>query len=341
MSINIFMEQFVPQYLKHQYNLYDRTHKTGIKHYCNFPYKVITIGPGGDCFLCQCDGWLPISVGRITDFKDLHEVWNTTLAIKLQKDISSKKFTYCSVDSCNIKKQDVILDRFFIGLNFDESCNLACPTCRKSKINNITGEKFDKKIKIAEHISKLISNFKQPLDIKLSGNGDPFASLIYRNILMNTVPDPNHNYYLLTNGLLLKKLLLKTKIYPQIVSIDISVDAGDKETYEQVRLGGEWKVLIENLDFLKTLEKKIRVNLNMVVHKNNMSSILNFVSLVTKYNWTGRISKIENWGTFDTKKWQEQNVFDLNHPNYAETKQIINSIKPYKESNIFVGSIYN
>ena len=338
MSINIFMEHLVPKHLRHQYNLYDRSSKTGIKNTCNFPFKVCTIGYDGYCFLCQCDGWLPIAIGQITDFKELNEVWNTEIALKLQDNISSKKFSYCSVDSCNIKKEDIILDRFFLGLNFDEICNLACPTCRKWKINDIAGEKFNKKIKIAEHISTLISNFKEPLDIKLSGNGDPFASLIYRNILMNTLPNPNHHYYILTNGLLLKKLLTKTKVYPQIVSIDISIDAGDKETYEQVRRGGEWKILIENLDFLKTIEKKLQINLNMVVHKNNISSVPNFVALVKKYNWTGRLSKIENWGTFDVKKWKEQNIFDSLHPNYLEVKKLITNIK---DSNIFIAINYS
>ena len=337
MSINIFMEHLVPRHLRHQYNLYDRTPKSGINNICNFPSKVCTVSVEGHCFLCQCDGWLPISVGQITDFKKLEDVWQNETAKIIQKDLLEKKFTYCSVDSCNIKKHDVILNKHFLGLNFDESCNLACPTCRKSKINITSGKRFDKKMQIAEHISNLISNFEQPLEIKLSGNGDPFASLIYRNILMNTTPKSNHDYHILTNGLLLKKLLLKTKVYSQIKIIDISIDAGDKETYERVRKGGEWDLLIENLDFLHTLDKPWIINLNMVVHKNNMNSISNFVNLVKKYNWMGRLSRIENWGTFNNEQWAEQNVFANTHPNYNQVKNTITAID---YPNIFVGTMY-
>ena len=337
MSINILMEHLVPRHLRHQYNLYDRTPKSGINNICNFPSKVCTIGVDGYCFLCQCDGWLPIAIGQITDFKILEDIWQNETAKIIQKDLLEKKFTYCSVNSCNIKKHNLILNRHFLGLNFDESCNLVCPTCRKSKINITSGKRYIEKMRIAEHISNLISNFKEPLDIKLSGNGDPFASLIYRNILMNTIPKPNHSYQLLTNGLLLKKLLLKTKIYPQITIIDISIDAGDKETYERVRKGGEWDLLIENLDFLHTLKKDWIVNLNMVVHKNNMNSILNFVNLVKKYNWTGRLSKIENWGIFNTEEWINQNVFEKTHPNFHQVKDTILSIN---EPKVFIGPIY-
>ena len=192
-------------------------------------------------------------------------------------------------------------------------------------------------MQIAEHISNLISNFEQPLEIKLSGNGDPFASLIYRNILMNTTPKSNHDYHILTNGLLLKKLLLKTKVYSQIKIIDISIDAGDKETYERVRKGGEWDLLIENLDFLHTLDKPWIINLNMVVHKNNMNSISNFVNLLKKYNWMGRLSRIENWGTFNNEQWAEQNVFANTQPSYNQVKNTITAID---YPNIFVGPMY-
>ena len=87
---------------------------------------------------------------------------------------------------------------------------------------------------------------------------------------------------LLRDNLVLKKLFLKTKINRQITSIDISIDAGDKETYERVRKGGEWDLLIENLDFLHTLKKDWIVNLNMVVHKNNMNSI---ADKIIKYHY--------------------------------------------------------
>jgi hypothetical protein len=336
MSINIFMEQFVPTHLKHQYGLYDRGPKTGIGYSCNFPSRVLTVDTKGYCFLCKCDGWLPVSVGHIMDFDSLEAVWQNDIARQLQKDLAEKKFTYCSVDSCNIKKSDIHEEVHFISLNFDDSCNLACPTCRKSKINITTGPEYETRLSWANHLVKLLSKFELPCNINMSGNGDPFASLIYRQLIMNVSPKPNHKYHIMTNGLLLKKLLPQTKIYENIVNFDISIDAGDKITYEKVRRGGQWETLIENLDFLKSLNREWTVNLNMVVQVENFNSIPNFCNLVDRYGWQGRLSKLENWNTFTEKDWQFQNVLNPAHPAHPRLLQMLAQAQ---RPSIFVGNL--
>ena len=85
------MLEHVPQDKIHSYNLYDRTAKTGITNTCNYPQKVVTVDVEGECFLCTCDGWLPISVGKIQSFNYLEDVWQTDVAKQLQQDIDSKK----------------------------------------------------------------------------------------------------------------------------------------------------------------------------------------------------------------------------------------------------------
>ena len=323
---------------KHQFKLYDRKPKIGITNTCNFPEKVVTVDTDGYCFLCKCDGWLPVTVGHILDFEKLEDIWQNDTARALQKDLSDKKFTYCSVDLCNIKKSNIIEQDHFISLNFDESCNLACPTCRKSKINITSGPKYEMRMQWANHLITLISKFDKPCSIRMSGNGDPFASLIYRQLLMNIDTKPDQKYYIMTNGLLLKKLLLQTKIYENIVEFDISIDAGEKNTYEKVRKGGTWETLIENLDFLKSLNRDWKINLNMVVHFENFNSIPNFCELVNKYQWHGRLSKLENWNTFNQKIWKMQNVLDPSHPVHPRLLQILSKVK---EPNVFVGPLLN
>lgn len=329
------MKEFVPSYLKPTWKLYDRTEKQGITNNCNLPFKVVSIDHDGNCMLCTCDGWLPISVCNIMDIDSFDKIWQTPRAIALQQDVSSKKFTYCSVDSCNIKKQDVLFENYFINLNYDESCNLACPTCRPQAINITSGTKYEHKLKMSKHISKLISKFDHACTINMSGNGDPFASLIYRKFLMTVEPNPKHKYRLLTNGLLLKKLLAKTKIYNNIDVIDISIDAGDQQTYERVRKGGSWPVLIENLDYLKSLNLDVLIRLNMVVQVENFHSIKHFDKLLQKYNWNGRISRLEDWSTFNKKQWQWRNISDKSHPLHGNLEQQIKNITNKK---IFIGA---
>jgi len=262
--------------------------------------------------LCGCDAWLPISVANILEISILEEVWQKDLAKKLQKNIDDKKYTWCSVDSCGIKKSDQIKSKYFISVNVDESCNLACPSCRSHKINWITGPKYDSRLKIANHLVGLINNFHKPLEIMMSGNGDPLASLIYRPLLLKMKPKDNIDIRLLTNGLLLKKIIPKIKVKDNIKHLDISIDAGDKDTYEKVRLGGVWEQLIDNLNFVKE-NFGCEVTLKFVLQDRNLESLDNFVKLLEKYQFRGNIMPLEDWSSM--KDFQTHNIFSKDHPN--------------------------
>lgn len=314
------MLEHVPQDKIHSYNLYDRTAKTGITNTCNYPQKVVTVDVEGECFLCTCDGWLPISVGKIQSFNYLEDVWQTDVAKQLQQDIDSKKFTWCSVDACGIRRGDQIKQQYYLSVNVDESCNLACPSCRNSKINWTSGKKYDDRLTIATHLVKLINQFKQPLEIMMSGNGDPLASLIYRPLLLNMEPRDNVSIRMLTNGLLLKKLMPKMKIKENVKHLDISIDAGDSDTYEKVRLGGKWNTLLENLDYVKE-NIDCAVTLKFVLQKDNIDSVDNFVKLMEQYGFNGNIMPIENWGAMDN--FAEHDVFANDHPMNARVKDIL------------------
>jgi wyosine [tRNA(Phe)-imidazoG37] synthetase (radical SAM superfamily) len=314
------MLEHVPPHLLHAYNLYDRTAKTGITNTCNYPHKVVTIDTRGECMLCGCDGWLPISAGKIESFNNLEDVWQTDVAKQLQQDIDSKKFTWCSVDACGIRQENRIKQRYFISVNIDESCNLACPSCRRSKINRTSGNEYESRLFKTRHLVKLINKFDHPVEIMMSGNGDPFASLIYRPLLMEMEPRDNVKIRMLTNGLLLKKLLPSMKIKQSIKRLDISIDAGDKETYEKVRLGGKWNVLMENLDYIKE-NVDCKVTLFFVLQKDNIDSVDNFVRLMEQYGFNGNIMPIENWGAMDN--FAEHDVFASDHPMNARVKDVL------------------
>ena len=304
------MYENVPVGLRHAYSLYDRTPKQGITHTCNFPHKVVSVDVEGNCMLCRCDAWLPIVVANIMDVSNLSEIWETDLAQKLQDDVDSKSFTWCSVDSCGIRKRNQIRDSNYISINVDESCNLACPSCRSSKINWTSGPKYESRIRKANHLTQLINRFENPLEVMMSGNGDPFASLIYRPLLLDMKPKENIVLRLLTNGLLIKKLMPKMSIKDNIKFLDISIDAGDKQTYEKVRLGGNWETLCDNLDYVKANFSSL-VTLKFVLQKNNLDSLDNFVELVDSYGFHGNIMPIEDWSSM--KDFKDHNVLDKNH----------------------------
>lgn len=294
-----------------------------IPHVCQAPHKALTIDLNGDCFVCVCDGWLPISIGKIQDFSSLDEVWKCSLAQLLQKDVEDKKFTWCAVNHCGIVHRDLNINEYQIFLNIDESCNLACPSCRQSQILHTGGSKFQQKVDQTTHFVKLLENFHNPVVITLSGNGDPFASLIMRSLIADYQPLPQHKIRIHTNGLLLKKLLPKSKILPFIRDYAVSVDAGTAEVYADVRRPAQWENLIENLDFLREVatSHNASVRLNFCYQRANFKDLKNFIDLCNSYEFRGNISAVSDWSTWNN--FEEQNVLSPAHPLYKESNAIL------------------
>jgi hypothetical protein len=53
---------------------------TPILNTCNIPHKTLVVDYNSNCLLCQCDGWLPIPVGKVKDFNSLEEVFSSPIA---------------------------------------------------------------------------------------------------------------------------------------------------------------------------------------------------------------------------------------------------------------------
>ena len=313
------MFEHVPKHLRHQYNLYDRKGKWGITtNKCNLPHKTVAIDGFGNCMICECDGWLPISVCNIMEVDTLDQIWQSPRAKTIQGSVDQGKFTWCSVNRCGILKGDKVRQTYYVSINIDDSCNLACPSCRKSKVYRTNGEEFNSRYKLVVRLLDLINKFDSPIEIMMSGNGDPFASLIYRPLLLGMEPKQNINIRFLTNGLLLKKLMPKMSIKQSIRHLDISIDAGDRETYERVRLGGKWETLIENLDYVKH-NMDCKVTLKFVLQRDNLAGLDNFVSLVERYQFRGNIIPIEDWGTLGN--FSAHNIFDTSHHDHKVLKE--------------------
>jgi len=321
-----------------------RKYSGTIKNSCNAPFTSVSIDSNGNCLLCVCDGWLPIPVGQVQDFDSFEELFDSPIAKILQKDVEEKKFTWCAVDHCGIKNQNIVGDHLFLSINIDESCNLWCPSCRREKIMHTKGPEFEKKQADLKRIIQWLDHYDDKITIDLSGNGDPLASGIIRPLFHNFKPKPNQNFTLKTNGLLIKKQFVDNPIFSNIKGFSISVDSGSEEVYTKVRRGGSWSVLMENFDFLEKSNKQNYVTLNFAIQNQNYQDISNFVQLCKKYDFRALLHQLDDWGTWNSSntsspdQWtiingtfQEHNVLDHNHPNFLECRKIIESIRNEKK----------
>ena len=304
-----------------------------IPYHCEVPDKTLLVDWKGDCFICECEAWLPISVGKITDFETLDHVWTNTTALALQQDIEQKKFSHCAVDRCGITLGDISRPIYTISINLDESCNLRCPSCRTSAIMITSGPEYDIKLAQVNHLITLLENFDQPCKIIMSGNGDPLASSILRPLIHRFAPTKDQQIKLFTNGLLIRKQIAHSSIRDHISEYLISIDAGSKDVYEKVRLGGKWEQLLDNFDYLKELVQinKSTVALTFVVQRDNYLDMQNFCRVCIDYNFAGSITKLEDWGTWDN--YAEHDVIGntTHNKHVAAINNLTNTYNEFKD----------
>lgn len=311
-----------------------------INNNCNRPFKAVEIDMFTNCNLCVCTGWLPKPVGKITDFERLEDIWNNPIAQEIQNNVSAKEFTWCAVEHCGIKQNNIDEPHYQVVFAIDDSCNLQCPSCRREKRMYTSGPLYEEKLLAMQHAVNLLNKFQERVHILFNCSGDPLASPLSRPFLQSYEGNDQQTFTLFTNGLLMKKLLPSTTIFKRITKYWISVDAGSKQVYEKVRIGGSWKILMENFDFLQTNNLSSLVNLFFVVQKNNYHDILNFENLCKHYDFTGTLTSLDDWGTWiaDTvptpDDWtlkhgtfRDNNVLNPKHKDYNECVALIKKIK--------------
>lgn len=315
--------------------------------YCYHPFNTITVDGAGDVYVCVCQAWLPISVGKIWDFDSLQAIVQSPKAREIQATIIDGSYKYCDHNTCSIIQEGELENRIdhrpdtvnWINFALDSSCNLTCPSCRKDFVFINEGPEFDRRIKIVDHLIKLIEQHDHWIKFSLSGDGDPFASLIYRYFLttLNLENKQDVEIEIVTNGNLLEAHWHKlAKIYKQLVRVKISFDAGSKEVYDVTRRGGDWNKLLNGIKHLVKWKQKnysdTVITANFVVQTANYRDMPEYVKVCNQLGINEiNFQKIVDWGTFDN--FFNQAVWNKNHP---EHENFLNILKDpvFKDSKI-------
>lgn len=313
--------------------------------YCYHPFNTITVDGFGDVYVCICQAWLPISVGKIWEFKNLRDIIQSPRAREIQTSILDGSYRYCDDRTCSIIQEGSLENRIdhrpdqvnWINFSIDSSCNLSCPSCRKEFTFVNEGPEFDQKIKIAEHLAKLINRHKTSfLKFSLAGDGDPFASLIYRHLLsMLKLEGKRIEVELITNGILAKAHWHKISgIHKNLIRTKLSFDAGSETVYNVTRRGGDWNKLIDSTKFLVKWKQKnysdMIITANFVVQTANYRDMPLYVDLCDKLGVDEiNFQKIVDWGTFDNfakhavwQKTHSEHEFFLNILKNLNNKKI-------------------
>jgi MoaA/NifB/PqqE/SkfB family radical SAM enzyme len=299
--------------------------------YCNHPFDDFEIRSDGEIFVC-CPSYLPYSIGNVFKVKSVEEVKSSQVLAKLKDSIISQDFRYCRWLHCEkikngigVKPEQAKTDYAPIDfrLSYDPTCNLWCPSCRTEKIV-AKGQQRERFMQLTDEI--VLPLLKTANSCMMNGYGDVFASRACRKILetANTEEYPNLKFDFITNGVLFtaEEWAKFPGIHRMVRSIRVSIDAARKETYDQIRLGGDWDVLMKNLEFIASLRQQNMIQrfmISMVIQEANFTEMADFARLAKRLRCDFAIFEpIMNWNTFPVEVFERKAVHYSTHPRHAE-----------------------
>jgi sulfatase maturation enzyme AslB (radical SAM superfamily) len=339
------------------------------EYFCHHPFDNFEPRENGDVCVC-CYSWLPVVVGNINE-SSAGDVFNSDKVVDIRKSILDGSFKYCDRNLCPkiiskslkkkseltcerhidiVKNSKVFLDYpLFINFVNDDSCNLKCPSCRVIKRNIYSGEEYEKRLKINTNIVNWIlsQDIKEKCLLSITGSGDPFASKIYRDFLFSFDGEKHMNIEinLQTNGVMLTPKIWNkiSKIHKNINTIIISLDAATEDVYNKIRIGGDWKTLINNVKHLGRQRDKIHnIRLDFVVQDTNYYQMPDFVNLAKSIDGVSAIcfSKIINWGTFMESDFNRKAIWKKEHKEHSKFLEILRA-KEIKDSIVDMSNLYD
>lgn len=324
---------------------------------CDFPFKHAQIQPDGTVYPC-CPGRSEENIGNIFH-EDPNKVWNSNRAKLFRLSIINKTYAFCNLNYCQLAETHENHDRDRMKepklskvpeetiIAFDETCNLKCKSCRKCSINY---NNDPVRGKINETISKKLLNsnwLKGTKHLVMATQGEVFFSKSYQKILFSKNLKKLESLSLHTNGILLTPETLEklcNNFKNTKISLNVSVDSINADTYEKLRIGGNMKILKRNLENIAKVRKEKNIEWVCwvcVLQKDNYKELpeLAKYAIALKANRLD-VTRILNWGTFTDEEFKEISMYDEKGNPKPELLEVLND--PIFESNEikFIGCVF-
>jgi len=221
-----------------------------------------------------------------------------------------------------------------VNMNYDQTCNLKCPTCRSDFIH-FRGEQLKKVQYIQKYVEKHILPGVE--SIALTSVGEPFMSRVFRNFLMNfdSKKYPNlKTIHFHTNGQLFdEKMYAKMKgIHHLRIATDISIDAATADVYGKVRPPGSWERLMKNLQFIKKLDNLVLLGISMVVQQENYRQMPAFIELGESLVYNNRETFVEfkrprQWSHLSDAEYKKISLDDISSSTKKDFLKILHQVE--------------
>ena len=320
---------------------------------CKSPFTYAEVRRNGEVHMC-CPNWSPVVIGNVLE-STLGEIWQGPRARAQRGSILDGSYGWCNRDTCSPirnrrleprtpERTKQLVDRgsssFPEVVHFvvDESCNLACPSCRRERLPQLADVERDRGYRVITGV--LDHLFAEPhlryQTLSMDGSGEVFSSELYRK-LFESHPVfnradlwPNLRFRLITNGTMMTPKVQDRHrhIMSRLLQLEVSVDAGDRHSYEQVRLGGRWDLLWENLrhfdDTVLMEHPGTTWRWNNIMQRRNFESLPLLVAKALEFTRRPMINAtgVLNWGTWSEAEYLDHAVHLPRHPLHHRYREI-------------------
>lgn len=301
--------------------------------FCPVPFERIQLHPGYSVPCCPT--WIRF---RLPEMRadNLMELWNGPEMQAMRRGVLDGSYARCREDVCPhlcagtlptlasatrphlvhaLENQLTVLPNTPTNIQFsdDRSCNLSCPSCRDRRYQDNDDQRVAER---KRWISSMLVAAQDCDVVFMTGSGDPFASRSYREFLMEH--RGSQRIELMTNGLMLTPKTWRAISHLSIIRIRISIDAASSETYARVRRGGDWDLLMRNLESLapELAARGILLEFLYVVQRLNYHEMGPVIDIVERFGGTMLFTKIQDWGSYGAA-FGDQQPWRQDHPERA------------------------
>ena len=218
------------------------------------------------------------------------------------------------------------VDPITLEIDPSNTCNHSCPFCISGHIHlkKFKGTAFfDRRLMSRKTLLSLVEDLSKTKikSIAFTGGGEPTINPSLSDAIKYLKKNSNIQLGMYSNGSLLKRFNLFETIVNSLEWIRISVDAGKKKTYDNLRvtkLTNNFDTTLNNIKklvkFKKKLNSKITIGVGFIVSQDNYNEIIDFAKLfkdidVDYCQYKPEIIQIERSGFVNNKKQQISSEF--------------------------------
>lgn len=273
--------------------------------------------------------------------QELEEIMEGKVLNKIKKTILDGSFRYCDSQLCTFLSNDSLPDLTeeeikkkiqnnipdVFNISYDNTCNHACPSCRKGHLIN------DAKLNdnIEEISKKMLPYFNKAKYININGRGEIFASKHLLDLLYNLKPErSDFTLNIETNAALFNEKNWKKieHLSDYRVEVIATVQSFVDSTYRDLSgYVNHVDQLIACLHFMRELrqtEKINKITISMIVQESNFRELPEYIKRCFDEFKVDevRIRGILQFGMSDEEYWIKD-VFNPRHPFHREAMEVL------------------